>query len=603
MSISSTVAALAGRSVQAGLPDGVRARIRAAALATFGAVASVCALGCGPAVPDEVEQEARAKAEEEPAAASPADALVIAIRRLPSTLDPLADLDPWGQRIVDDLVFEGLTRRAPERWPFVEFALADDCTLTPEAAPRHAWCHLRADRRFHDGSPVTPADVVDALQAWLDPRRDALRGRHGLLDLRRVELVDGPAAGSPGARDEGRWIHIEVERADPLLLERIAAMKVWPKGKRRGAGTGFGRAPIGTGPMAVASFDDAVLELARAEGSARVPGTDRIRLEVVADGSQTMVRMRRGDVHIAAELPAAFVPGELAKPGMAARFSAWQLTPPRYDLLLYNLRRAPTATRGLREALDLAVPRVAVAGVRDPTPPAATRVPVDVSAPVKIDLEGLHAAKAAAAWGAHGLPAELDDDADRTGAAAAATALDALGWKIERGVRRRKETTLRLVLMWDGAGGNSGQVASSVRGAWQKLGVNAPQATASFGYLFGLMQRGEFDVAMARLSTPSDADLYPYFHSKGRLNVPGVADAELDAALERYRGAQTRDDREHALQDVASRLAALRVVSVVYAPTELMLASVRVGDLEFVDDLPRLDRIALSVQTRWPPEP
>jgi hypothetical protein len=117
------------------------------------------------------------------------------------------------------------------------------------------------------------------------------------------------------------------------------------------------------------------------------------------------------------------------------------------------------------------------------------------------------------------------------------------------------------------------------------------------------MQRGEFDVAMARLSTPSDADLYPYFHSKGRLNVPGVADAELDAALERYRGAQTRDDREHALQDVASRLAALRVVSVVYAPTELMLASVRVGDLEFVDDLPRLDRIALSVQTRWPPEP
>ena len=31
--------------------------------------------------------------------------------RLPLTLDPTAELDPWGQRIVDDLLFEGLTRK------------------------------------------------------------------------------------------------------------------------------------------------------------------------------------------------------------------------------------------------------------------------------------------------------------------------------------------------------------------------------------------------------------------------------------------------------------------------------------------------------------
>lgn len=567
-----------------------------------GMALAAAVVGCSGPPPGDAEATVRRGPASQAVADAVPNALVVAVRRLPATLDPLADLDPWGQRVVDDLVFEGLTRRAGDTWPFVEYALADTCVLTPEVGPKHAWCHLRSEQRFHDGAVITPADVLDALVAWLDPRRDALRVRHGLVDLRKVELVDGPPGGG-GPRDEGRWIHVEVERADPLLLERIAAMKVWPKGKRRGSGTAFGRAPVGSGPMAVASFDDVALELVRAPASARVPATDRIRLEVVADGAEAMVRLRRGDVHIAAELPAAFVPGELAKPGMAARFSAWQLTPPRYDLLLYNLRRAPTATRGLRDALDLAVPRVAIAAGRDPTPPAAAVVPVDITAPVPIDLPGLHAAKASATWGSHGLPARPDPEGDATGAARSAAALDGLGWKIERGVRRRKDTSLRLVLMWDGGGGQGATVAASVRRVWQKLGVTVPQATASFAYLFGLMQRGEFDVAMARLATASDADLYPYFHSKGRLNIPGVADAQLDEALERYRDARTLADRERARLDVAARLDALRAVSVVYAPTELMLASVRVGAIEFVDDLPRLDRVSLSPQVRWPPEP
>ncbi len=557
--------------------------------------------GCTPPGPADAAAAARTATADAVTPPTPT-ALVIAVRRLPATLDPLADLDPWAQRIVDDLVFEGLTRRAGDRWPFVEYALADDCTLVPEAAPKHAWCHLRADRRFHDGTLVTGADVHDALAAWLDPRRDALRARHGLMDLRRVELADAPPVAVGGARDPGRWIHIEVERAEPLLLERIAAMKVWPKGKRRGSGTAFGKAPIGTGPMAVTQWDEAALELGRAEGAARAPATDRIRLELVADGAQTLVRMRRGDVHLAAELPAAFVPGELAKPGMSARFSAWQLTPPRYDLLLYNLRRAPTATRALREALDAAIPRVSIATARDPTPAAATSVPVDAAPPVAIDLMGLHDAKAAAAWGLHGLPPMPLPDADTAAAERAAVALDAQGWVLERGVRRKREATMRLVLMWDGAGGNSSALAQAVRSSWQRLGINAPQATASFGYLFGLMQRGEFDVALARLSTSSDADLYPYFHSKGRLNIPGVADAELDTALDRYRGAQTKAERDAARRDAAVRLDALRVVSVLYAPTELMLASIRIEGLEFIDDLPRLDRLSLSPQHRWPPE-
>lgn len=580
------------------------ARCPALALALgLGLAWGLLAAACGGAAAPEAGQPGGAAHEESPQVELDAAALVVAVRRLPATLDPLADLDPWGQRVVDDLVFEGLVRRAGDAWPFVEPALADECVLVPEAAPKHAWCHLRSDRVFHDGTPVTPDDAVESLASWLDPRRDALRARHGLVDLKRVELGDGPPGRDAEGRDPGKWIHIEVDRAEPLLLERIAAMKIWPKGRRKGSGSAFGHAPVGTGPMSVAHWDDAVLELVRAPGATRTAGTERLRLEVVPDGALAMVRMRRGDVHIAAELPAALVPDELAKPGMAARFRAWQLTPPRYDLLLYNLRRAPTATRAVRDALDMALPRVAIAATRDDVPAAPVRVPVDRTPPIAIDLDGLHAAKAAAKWGAHGLPELPSDGADAEATTRAAAALDTLGWKLERGVRRRKDTTMRVVLMWDGAGGNSGQAASSVRTTWHKLGVTTPQATASFAYLFGLMTRGEFDVALARLSIPSDADLHPYFHSKGRLNVPGVADAALDEALERYRDARTRADREHALDDAADRLEALRAVSVIFAPTQLMMTSVRIESLEFVDDLPRLDTLSLSSHHRWPPEP
>lgn len=565
------------------------------------ATASAMAAGCGERGPIGGGGRGRALDEVTADVPMPAEPLVIAVRRLPDTLDPFAELDPWGQRIVDDLVFEGLVRKSGEVAPFVEPAIADVCHTSDEPAPKHAWCHLRSGLRFHDGSTVDPEDVQDSLGAWLDPRRDALRQRHGLFDLRRVELVDGPPAALGLGKDVGRWVHVELERGDPLLLERIAAMKVIPKGKRRGNGAAFGRAPIGTGPMKVRELDAEHILLERADGMAREPGVAQIRFEATTDAANALVRARRGEVQLLHDFPAAFVPDELGKPGMAARFTAWTLTPARYDLLMYNLRRAPQSGARLRAALDAALPKVALAAGRDAMPPVLTRAPVDVLAPVEIDLDALHEAKTAADWGAFGLRARPDAGSDAAGASEAAATLDTLGWRIDRGLRRHGRTTLRIVLMWDGAGGASGIAADAVKRSWQKLGVQVPQVTASFAYLLGLMRRGDFDVALARLSLSSDADLYPYFHSKGALNVPGVADAELDRALEEYRAAADRSARTAALAKIAERLATLQPVSVLFAPSEIMLASRRVQQLELVDDLPRLDRLALAPPETWPP--
>jgi ABC-type transport system substrate-binding protein len=539
-------------------------------------------------------------------------AVAIAMRRVPTGLDPLGDLEPWAQRVADDLVFDALVRRTGDRHPFVEPALADECFGVPEAAPKNVYCRLRSGVQFHDGEPVTADDVVYSLSWWLDPRRSSTRQRLGLGSLRRVEIAETLPGRSRDASETGRWIVVGFETPEPLALERIAEMKVVPVAKHRGRASSFARNPIGTGPMQLVTVepDRWVLEPAvmpeREAGDATWPRTvdlDRIVLRAIPDGAEALTSLRRGDVHMLAEVAPVHLPRELTKPGMAARFEAWLLTPARYDIVLYNLRRGPQAGPRLREALDLAAPRIEVARLHSMPPQRAgggpLRAPIDLHDPTPIDLEALRAAGVTATWGMAGLPDPLDADRAEQDLAEATAILDGLGWTLERGVRRRAGSALRLVLMWDGERGEGAKMAAAVRDTWRTLGVQVPYATASWAYVYGLMRKGEYDLGLVRLAERSDADLHPYFHSRGELNLTGIADAELDAALEAFRGAPDRATRQQAKGRIAERLATLRPVTVLYAPTEVMLVSRRLGSLQFVDDLPMLDRMELGPDSRW----
>lgn len=593
-----------------------RARPVARARAWVGVGCLALALACADDT-SEADTEALGptmeRLEEEIAASLAADGvetrLVVAVRRVPDTLDPLGDLDPWGARVAEDLVFQGLTRRSDAGAPWAVPALADACVARPTAEPRDVYCHLRSDAVFHDGKPVTPADVLYSLDWWLDPRRGVMRVRLGLGGLKKVEMVDGPPGGLPpgAARDPGRWAHVSFTRAEPLGLSLLADMPIVPREAHRGRARAFGLAPIGTGPMRVTAYeaDRLVLEPVVPVPVTVGPDADgtfapsRLVLREIGDGAAVLTALRRGEVHLAAELAPSHVPEELAKPGMAPRFRAFTLSPPRYDVVLFNLRSGTQAGPRMRGLLDDAIPRARLADALGDLPPQDLTVPVDLLPPVEIDLPGLAEAGVSARFGMAGLPAPLDPSRDDAGKARALTTLDALGWVLERGVRRRATGPLRLVLMWNGAGGDAQILANGIRDAWRDVGVIVPYATASWSYLFGLMRKGEFDVALVRLVERSDADLYPYFHSRGDLNLTGVSDVALDGALEAFRAASTPDERAAAKRAVAERLAALRVVSVVRAPTQVMLVSQRVQGLALVDDLPVLSQLRLRPMETW----
>ena len=504
--------------------------------------------------------------------------VVVAVRRLPATLDPVGDLDPWGQRIVDDLLFAGLTRRVaePVAGAWATPALADRCVALVDG--KTIACRLRPDARFHDDNPVTVDDVLFSVNLWLGNRGATIRQRHGLDDLRTVE------AGAPPGESGAGWVKIGFAQKDPLVLERLAAIKVVPR--RLHAGPKFGREPVGSGPMRLLERGEDRLVFAP------IAGGPELELRAIADGAAAITALRRGEIHVLTEVSAAHVPGELGKPGMATRFTGFLVSPPIYDLILYNLREGAQAGPRLRSALDQAIPRGELARDVYGEPGLATAVPVDLHAPTEIDLAAITADRLAdaglAAWD------QPDAAADAAAIVAADRVLVELGWIVDRGARRRGTTNLRLPLTWEGSPGLASAAVRAIRGGWKQLGISAPSVTAGWAYVLTLLRAGKFSVALARLAGGSDLDLSPWFHSRGAHNLTGIADVELDAALEAYRQAGTRAARDAAKAAVAGRLAALRPVTVLHAPLQVMLVSRAVTGLEFVDDLPRLDRLGLA---------
>ncbi|MFO7561235.1 MAG: ABC transporter substrate-binding protein [Enhygromyxa sp.] len=571
-----------------------------AALPGLGAVlvtAGLGVLGCGSGRGfGDSEGEAPAEiSKEEADAADPAlsEAIAIALPQLPRKFDPLDDLEPWAARIADDLVFEGLVRRAGDRYPWVEPAIADRCEVDREYAVASVVCHIPTGIQFHDGSELDLDDVVYSLGYWNDPRRVWDKQRRGLANLSRVEVVDGPTGSKD--RDPGRWVRITFDKREPLALEALATIKIVPRDAHRGKETRFAQQPIGTGPMALTSLgqDRIVLErFADYHDAERRTATAKIVLRAVNDGADALTALRRGDVHLLPEVAPIHVPVELGKPGMAGRFAAWLVSPPHYDLLLWNLRSGVQAGPALRGALHDALPLSAIAREVHGAPGLPAAAPIDMHDPTPIDLAALEDIKPGEPLRGGLLPLPSLED-DTRALIGASEVLDALEWPLERGLRKRPGGSLRVSLTWDGHSGRPSATVNRIRAAWEALGVSVPEATASWTYLLVLLRKGEFKSALVDLGGHSDEDLYHLFHSRGAINFSGVADEQLDRALEDYRGAPDRAARDAAKRRVGERIAQLRVVSVLYAPTQVMIASRRLTGIEFIDDIPRLDRLAL----------
>ena len=175
-----------------------------------------------------------------PAAAQKAqDTLRVAWR------DAVPNVDPYYNTLRTGLVvahhaWDTLIYRDPETFQLkpllaTSWRYADDTTIEFE---------LRANVKFHDGSPFTAEDVVYTVQSILSDKQVAVPSNFSFI------------AGAEAA--DSTHVRIKLKRVFPAALEYIAmVLPIYPKAYRERVEAEYSRAPVGTGPYRITTVDGA----------------------------------------------------------------------------------------------------------------------------------------------------------------------------------------------------------------------------------------------------------------------------------------------------------------------------------------------------------
>ncbi len=378
--------------------------------------------------------------------------------------------------------------------------------------PRTWIFHLRRGVVFHDGSPFSAADVAASLaRLRSDARLEMGKKLSGVEEVR--------------VRD-GFTIELRTREPDRTLLQKLTGVLVVP---RASAGRPEG---VGSGPYRIEAWSERSLRLVRFEGYWGPPAAfSRAEYQLGLPPPAALDALRRGASALA-EAQGQRVSGADAlrfrvarRESLYTKFLAFDLARPRSPGV--PGRPNPFRDRRVRRALHLALDRSAlVARLTADAEPASQPVPRSVF--------GFHP----------GLPLPLHD---------AARAQDLLreaglpvGFEGVLHTRHVLEEPARLV-------------ARDLRAVGVRLEVRA-LTDAEF---FETLRRGEASVWLDRVACIS-GDAYEFLadflHSRdperrlGRSNDSGLADPELDRAIERSAEIEDDMERRDALSDLLARV-------------------------------------------------
>jgi peptide/nickel transport system substrate-binding protein len=317
------------------------------------------------------------------AATGPADAETLLRARLNADI---ASSDPRGKRDenTDSVllhVVEGLV--ASREDGSIGPMLASRWTISPDA--RTYRFDLRPDVRFHNGVPLTSADVVWSFDRYLAPDshwrcKPELRAK-GIARLLSVK-ADGPHA-----------VVMTLDRAAPLFLKTIARADCGGTGilQRSSVGPdGRWRLPVGTGPFRWGEWRRSQhVDLVRFAGYRSLPGgpdgngggkhalVDRIRFQVIPDGSSASAALLRGNLDVLDGLAPDELAGIRGAPGI--RFTS----SPGMDFyaVLFQTRDPVLADPRLRRAIALSIDVAGLARVATHGTALADSSPIPVASP------------------------------------------------------------------------------------------------------------------------------------------------------------------------------------------------------------------------------
>ncbi len=260
------------------------------------------------------------------------------IETMPANLDPRIGTDAQSQHL-DSLLFSGLLERD------AQMNLRGDLAERWEAPdPLTYVFHLRRGVRFHNGQPLTSADVKFTFDSILSGAvKTTKRGT-----FRMLAAVEAPDASTVVFRLR------EPFASFPWNLVR-PGVGIVPAG----AGADFAQHPIGSGPFRFVSArqDEEVVLERNPNYFGLVPGIVRARFRVVPEATVRALELRKGTADLVLNsLAPDMVPVLARQPALEVTEQPGTI----YAYVAYNLDDPVLAHREVRQALAYATDRAAL---------------------------------------------------------------------------------------------------------------------------------------------------------------------------------------------------------------------------------------------------
>ncbi|HEV8701395.1 MAG TPA: ABC transporter substrate-binding protein [Candidatus Polarisedimenticolia bacterium] len=431
--------------------------------------------------------------------------------------------------------------------------LAESWEFSPDG--RVLTFHLRRGARFHDGLPVTSADVRYTYERVIDPRSRAVGRVDGFLPVERVETPDEETVRVtyrfPYSPALAAW---EVPILPRHLYEREDFLTARPN-----------RAPVGTGPFRFVGWEAGrrIVLAANEDYWGGRPFLDSIELPIVPSEETRLQALLAGEIDYATLTPMQWV-AHASDPSFARRFDTIEYP----SLFTYYIAwrsdgSNPFFTDPLvRRAMALALDREGY--VRNVLRGAA-RVSASLFHPSVLPPD----------------PAQPAAPFDPTGAA---ELLDRAGWPVDprTGLRTRRGVPFRFALLIFSGGQDHVQFSQVAQESLQHLGIEMSIQRLDWPTLWGRLQKGEFQAALSGFVSSVDPDgvAYGMLHSsqvKGGQNYAGFNDPQTDAWIEEGRREVDPVQRQLTYRRIERRASDLQPYTCLFSPMTRAAMVRRIG--------------------------
>lgn len=439
------------------------------------------------------------------------NSLIFLIESTPTNLDPRFATDGQSQRL-DGLLFSSLVERDAQM--NIQGDLAESWA-TPDSLTYIF--HLRPNIKFHDGSPLTSADVKATFEYVLNsanksPKRGAFRM------IKSIEAPDPQTV----------IFHLTEPYASFLFGISRPAIGIVPAN----AGPDFSRHPIGSGPF---RFDgqtqDEEVSLVRNTTYFRpTPAIQQVRFRVVPDAVVRALELRKGSADLEmSSLSADMVPVLTRQPAL----SLTERSGTNFQYLGINFQDSVLSHREVRQALAFATDREALVKylLRDQARIATGILPPNHWAYDGNVAQYMHnPARAAALLESAGFHKQPD------------------GYRIHLMLKTSTDDQAR-------------QIGAVLQAQWREAGIALELRPLELATLLSDSIRGNFQLTLLRwVGANNDPDVFEFVFSSKRFPPDGAnrgryRNPEVDALTEKIRVEMDQERRKQLCSELQKLLA------------------------------------------------